>query len=468
LVTALSTKEPDLAYRLSTYITNATFDDLDAAVVETTKLSLIDSIGVTLASTGLTSGIDPYVETAVARGGNPESSVIGFPHRLPAASAAWINGALLHGLDYDDLVRDAGYHPSTPTVPSAIALAERSPGVSGRDLLLAIAIGNDIGVRLASAIDDTGAWFSTPVLGSFAAAATCAKVLGLDEQKTRNAFGQAYLRAAGTLEMRWSTNSNIASFNGALPNENGVLSAMLAAAGADGMDGVFEGRGGLFPVYYNNQYQRDVLLKDLGSYFRGVEASFKVWPACGGSHPAINAALDLFSSSGIRADDVAELTVATTLGTFGLCTPIEVRRAPKTSMDAKFSIPYSIAVAAVTGDVALKDFLPENLEREDVLAFAQKITAVDDPSLAIRKAALPARIVVKTTDGRTFENRCDQPRGTWPYSRLSVDEVISKFKVNASYARTPVSEANAQAFVDAVMKLDDLADTSQLLKDLQA
>jgi 2-methylcitrate dehydratase PrpD len=458
----------DLSYAISAYVANAKYSDLGADVIETTKLSIIDTVGVTLASSGLTPGVDAYVDTAVARGGNAESTVIGFGHQLPAATAAWVNGALVHGLDYDDLVRDVGYHPSTPTVPSALALAESKAGISGRDLLLAIAIGNDLGVRIAAAPAEPKGWFGTPVFGSFAAAATCAKLLGLDEQGVHNALGQAFVRCAGTLEMRWSLNSNIASFNGALPNENGVLSAQLAAAGADGIANMFEGKGGLFPVYFGNDYDRSVVLDRLGEYFRGVEASFKVWPACGGSHCAIDATLTLFAENDLRAEDVEQLTVATTLGTFALCTPLETRRAPKTSMDAKFSIPYSIAVAATTGNVTLDDFLPQNLERPEILAFAQKIDAVDDPSLAIRKAALPARITVKTTSGETYENRCDQPKGVWPYSRLDADEVVEKFLVNASYARNPVPESSARAFVDSIMKLDELSDTTTIMKDLRS
>jgi 2-methylcitrate dehydratase PrpD len=456
----------DLAYDLSAYVAGAKFADLGEDTVQTTKLSIIDTIGVTLASTGLTPGVDAYVNVAAARGGPAESTAIGFPHRLAAPTAAWLNGALVHGLDYDDLVRDCGYHPSTPTVPTALALAERSPGISGKDFLLAVAIGNDLGTRIAASVPDPQGWFGTPVFGSFAAAATASKLLGLDENAVHKAFGLAFVRSAGTLEMRWSANSGIASFNGAAPNENGVMAGLLAAAGADGIENVFEGRGGFFSVYFDNKYEREVILDRLGSYFRGSEVSFKVWPACGGSHCAIDATLNLFADNQIDPGSVTELTVATTLGTFALCQPIEVRRRPQTSMDAKFSIPYAVSVAAVRGDVTLDDFLPQNLGREDVLAFAQKVNAVDDPSLAIRKAALPARISVTTSDGKTYEHRTDQPKGVWPYSRLTADEVVAKFIVNASYARNPVSEAAGKSFVDSILGLEDLDDTSTLLEVL--
>jgi 2-methylcitrate dehydratase PrpD len=475
----------DLAFTIADHLAGTTFADLDADTVTATKLSILDTVGVTLASSGLTPGVEDYVEVAREFGGTGESPVFGFGDvRLPAPLAAWANGALVHGLDFDDLVRDVGYHPSTPTVPTAFALASRGgqagpggrggqagPGgrggpLPGRDLLTAIALGNDLGTRLAATVPSHGAWFGTPVFGGFASAATAAKLLGLDADATRAALGIAFAQAAGTLEMRWSPNSNIASFNGSWPNKAGVMAALLARRGAQGIENAFEGRGGLFATYFPGDYDREQVTADLGRRFRGAEVSFKVWPACGGSHCAIDATLQLFGESGLRADEVDSLTIATTLGTFALTQPIETRRAPATAMDAKFSIPYAIAVAAVRGDVTLDDFRPERLADPAVLAFAQRIDAVDDPSLAIRKAALPARIEVTTTGGQRLEKRVDQPRGVWPHSRLSPEEVVRKFRDCASYARVPVRPEALDAFVDAVLDLENVADASTLALEL--
>ena len=458
----------DLAFTIADHLVGTTFADLDEDTVAATKLSILDTVGVTLASSGLTPGVEDYVAVAQEFGGTPESPVLGFGDvRLPAPLAAWANGALVHGLDFDDLVRDVGYHPSTPTVPTALALANHVGGLSGRDLITAVALGNDLGTRLAATVPSHGAWFGTPVFGGFASAATAAKVLGLDSDATRAALGIAFAQAAGTLEMRWSPNSNIASFNGSWPNKAGVMAALLARRGAQGIENTFEGRGGLFATYFGGTYDREQVTADLGRRFRGAEVSFKVWPACGGSHCAIDATLQLFAENELRAQDVDSLVIATTLGTFALTQPIEARRAPTTAMDAKFSIPYSIAVAAVRGDVTLDDFLPERLADPAVLDFAQRIEAVDDPSLAIRKAALPARIEVTTTDGRHLTHRVDQPRGVWPYSRLSPEEVERKFRDCASYARVPIKPEALDAFIGAVLDLENVTDVSTLTTELQ-
>jgi len=464
---ARSDADRDLAFTIADHLVATTFADLDEDTVTATKLSLLDTVGVTLASSGLTPGVEDYVAVAQEFGGTPQSPVLGFGDvRLPAPLAAWANGALLHGLDFDDLVRDVGYHPSTPTVPTALALSGQAPDLTGRDLITAIALGNDLGTRLAATVPSHGAWFGTPVFGGFASAATAAKLLGLDADATRAALGIAFAQAAGTLEMRWSPNSNIASFNGSWPNKAGVMAALLARRGAQGIENTFEGRGGLFATYFGGEYDREQVTGDLGRRFRGAEVSFKVWPACGGSHCAIDATLQLFDENQLRASEVDSLVIATTLGTFALTQPIEARRAPTTAMDAKFSIPYAIAVAAVRGDVTLADFLPEKLADPEVLAFAQRIDAVDDPSLAIRKAALPARIEVTTSDGRQLVKRVDQPRGVWPHSRLSAEEVVRKFRTCASYARVPISPKALDAFIDAVLDLENLTDLSPLTTEL--
>jgi len=459
---------PDLSLPIAEHVGRTEFATLDTDTVEATKLSILDTVGVTLASSGLTPGAEDYVGVAEEFGGRPEATVLGFGGlKLPVALAAWANGSLLHGLDFDDLVRDVGYHPSTPTVPTAFAIAEGTGGVSGRDLITAVALGNDLGTRLAGSVPSHGSWFGTPIFGGFASAVTASKLWGLDTTATRAALGIAFAQAAGTLEMRWSPDSNIASFNGGWPNKAGVMATMLARRGATGIANAFEGKGGLYATYFKGEYDREAVLDGLGSHFRGSEVSYKVWPACGGSHCAIDATLQLFAQNDVRPSDVERLTIATTLGTFALTQPIEARRAPTTAMDAKFSIPYAIAVAAVRGDVTLADFLPEKLADPEVLAFAQRIDAVDDPSLAIRKAALPARIEVATTDGRAFTTRVDEPKGVWPHSRLSADEVVRKFRNCASYSRTKIDPTALDSFIEAVLSLETLTDVAPLLGDLQ-
>jgi 2-methylcitrate dehydratase PrpD len=446
-----------VSHDLAEHLAKCSFDDLDQETVEITKLSILDTIGVTIAASGITPGISEFVDLAMEWGGAPQATILATGEKVPAPIAAWVNGAMAHCLDFDDLVQEVGYHPSTPTVVSGFATAELN-GVRGRDLLLGVALGNDLGVRLANSIGPWQGWFTTPLFGHFAAAATAGKVLGLDSEAIRAAFGIVYCQTAGTVEMRWSTNSNIASYYAAWNNKAGVVSALLAARGIRGIEHVLEGKAGLYQNYFRGEYKRDALTDGLGERFRGKEVGFKPWPSCGGSHPAIDATLTLFAEHGLRPDDVEHLTVATTGPTYALCEPLEVRQAPPTPMDAKFSIPYNIALAAVSGNVALADFTEKRLHDADVLDFARKISTVNDPSLAIRPAALPSRIEVTTTDGRQLEQRCDYPRGTWPHHPLAADEIVDKFRDCVSYAAKPLDRDATERIVDLVMDLEHVDD----------
>jgi 2-methylcitrate dehydratase PrpD len=452
----------DLVTTIAEHLARARYEDLDDTAVEVTKLSLLDTIGVTLAASGIASGVEHFAELAVEMSGKPESTILGFGTRVSAPIAAWANGAMAHCLDYDDLQREVGYHPSTPTVPTTLALAERSPSVSGRDVLLAVALGNDLGVRLACSIGEWQGWFTTPLFGHFASAASAAKVLGLDATRTQNALGLVFTQAAGTIQMRWSTDSDIASHYPAWPNKAGVLSALLAQRGIGGIADTFEGKAGLYETYFGGEFKRGALTEALGTRFRGVEVSFKPWPTCGGSHCPIDATLDVMAENNLRPEDVAGLHVATSGQSFALCEPLEVRQAPPTPMDAKFAIPYIVAVAAVRGNVELSDFTEAALRDEAVLSLARRISVENDPSLRIRPAASPSRITVTTHDGRTFTKRSDQPRGTYQFSPLSPETIVQKFRDCAAMARHPLPPEHVERVVDTVLGLDERADLADL------
>jgi 2-methylcitrate dehydratase PrpD len=170
----------------------------------------------------------------------------------------------------------------------------------------------------------------------------------------------------------------------------------------------------------------------------------------------------LFATHGIGPDDVEHVVVATTGQSYSHCEPLDVRQAPTTPMDAKYSTPYNIAIAAVRGNITLADFSLKRLDDPEVLAFAKKITAVNDPSLGIRPAALPARVEITTYDGRSFSERCDYPRGTWPQRPLAADEIIAKFRDCVTYAAKPMQPDAVDRLVELVLDLENVDDVRSL------
>lgn len=453
----------DVARTIARHV--ATFDaaTLAADVLEITKLSILDTIGVTLAASGLAQSASAVRRLVVETGGREEASLWGgTPFSAPAQLAAFANGALAHCLDYDDLDHEIALHLSTSTVPTALALGEAAGGARGRDVVAAVAIGNDFAARLGYAIVWKSDWFTTPLFGFFTSAAVASRMLGLDEERTFAAIGIAFAQAGGTLEMRYSTGSDIAGIYAAWPNQAGIVSARLAANGIGGIEHAFEGSRGLFPLFFG-EHDRSVLTDELGVRFRGTEVSFKPWPSCGLTHNPIDGVLELMREHGLHAGDLEELVYTTgNPNAWGLCEPLEARRRPKSAMDARFSIPYTMAVAAVRGNVTLDAFTPEGLADGDVLAMAERVTPRLDSS-RLQPTPIPAiDVSIRTRDGRELARTVEFSYGRAPQRPMEVADIVAKFRNCAKFAAVPLPPERVGRIIDLVLDLDRLDDTAEL------
>ncbi|HEY8547428.1 MAG TPA: MmgE/PrpD family protein [Acidimicrobiales bacterium] len=474
------TNQPDVGLDWARHAIAFDAARLPEPVAHITKLSILDTLGVMLAATAFSESIlRPVVGFVQDSAGRPQSSVAVFGPKVPTAMAAFANGAMAHCLDYDDLTHDIALHPSSSTVPIALAMAERvssaagEPGgtgeplasgpVPGRELLAAVAIGNDLSTRLGDSIVWKSDWFTTPLFGFFSATLTAARIAGLDVDRAFNAVGIAFCQAAGTLEMRRSTGSDIAGIYGAWPNHGAAVAVELAARGVPGIARAFEGETGLYQVYFGGEYDRSQLVDGLGEDFRGDRVSFKPWPACGITHNPIQAVIDLVVDHDLSPDDLAEIRVLTgNENCWALCEPLDVRRRPPTAMDARYSIPYTVAAAAVTRDVRLGDFTADALRRPDVAAVADRVVPVFDPELRRSEPIPPATVQIDTTDGRTLRTTVEVSYGRAPDRPMTEADVVAKFRDCASFAAVPFPDARVDEIVDAVLGLEDLPDAGVL------
>jgi 2-methylcitrate dehydratase PrpD len=452
----------DVGLEFGEHVAGTTFEDLPEDTRAITKLSILDTVGVMLAASGLIPDAATLHEFAVDLGGKPESTVLGFGTKLPAPAAAFVNGGMAHCLDYDDF-HLAGVHPSTPTVPCGIAMGERVAGTSGKALLTAIALGNDFSTRLSASVADsweTG-WYTTPLFGYFSAATVAAKLLRLDAQQTSNALGIAFMQAGGTLQGRHGGGSDIASISAGWPNRAGVVAALLAQKGIGGVGGLFEGKAGFFPVYFAGKYDRGVLTEDLGKVFRGTEVTFKAWPACALTHGAIEATTQLVAEHGVRPEEIAAITVRYGREAFSaLGEPLHLRQKPPTAMDAKFSFPFTVAIAAVNGRLGLSDFTAPALVDEAVLAVAAKTTSEFDPGIGTVRGS--AEVEIQRLDGSTCTARIERPYGQDPERPMTEVGVIDKFRECASFAVTPLPARSIDRIVELITNLEAVGDVREI------
>jgi len=455
----------DLSHDFAAFVVNTRFEDLSTEAVEGAKKSILDTVGVVLAATGVEPAVRGVNALVTEAGGTPESSLMGFGGRAPALWAAFHNGAMAHCLDFDDHAPE-GHHPSSSIVPAVFALAERRGGVSGKNLIAAVAAGQDMFLRMRRNVPSRLDWHITTVLGVFSAAASAAHVLGLSTEQTISALGIAGMQSCGTLELAYGVGSDLRGMYAGFSTKGAVLGALMAEKNIRGVQSMFEGKAGLFNVYFSGEYDRTNMIKDLGRHYHGGEILYKPWPSCGASHGFIHATLELMKEQGLTAGDIKEIRV--NVGDFQkqLCEPIESRRRPATPADAKFSIPYCIAVAATKGAVKLTDFFGDALKDPAVWATAEKITAVVDESFNWKSKLPKGRLDVVTQDGRTFSRVGENVPGDIECP-MSWEYLNKKFSESASLAAVTPSAEGLKKAIELVRNLDSVDDATQVLRVLE-
>lgn len=452
---------------LGEYAARTCYDDLPNAAVTAAKNSLLDAIGVTLAASGIGEGCGAFVDLARETGGRQESTIIGYRCRVPVADAAFANGAMAHAVDFEDAHDLALVHPNAATVPAALAVAEAAGSVGGKELITALTVGCDLVCRLGLSLEADPAldgWYFPPMLGAFGAAAAAGKLLGLDPRQMVDAFSLTLCQTTCSAELKYSPDSMVRAVRDGFAARAGVVSAQLAAKGVRGFDRPFEGKAGLFALYARNRFNPDLLTADLGRRFEGVNVGFKPWPSCRGTHPHIEAALRIAAKPGFRPDAVTQIFATVNNVNLMLCEPAAQKRRPATAIDAKFSLPFTVATALRHGEVTLDSFTAEALCDEGVLSLAGKLSHQVDPDLGLRQA-VQGKLEVHCADGTVYCEAVDQVYGS-SERPLSPDDLMAKFIECAAHAATPVPATALDRFVVDVMAIEGINDIGRCIRSL--
>ncbi|BDB27822.1 MmgE/PrpD family protein [Cupriavidus sp. P-10] len=453
----------DLCDVFASHVASTHYEGLPAEAADTAKKSLLDTLGVILAASGLEPSVRSVVALARESGGKPESLLLGFGGRLPAASAALVNGALAHCLDFDDRTTWGG-HAGSSLIPAVLALAERKGGISGKRLISAIAVGQDIFVRLRCNVLQDHEWNVSTVMGVFAAAAGAAQVLGLSAAQTAHALGIASMQSSGTMQLIYG-GSHLRGMYAGFSAKAAVIAALLADKGLTGIDDAFEGRGGILPTYFRQDYDREGMLAELGEDYLGADMLYKPWPVVGLAHTYIHATTELMQRHRLVADDIEQIQVFVAQRQKQMCVPVERRRAPETAVDAKFSLPFCIALAAMHGEIRLSDFTAEALRAGDVRAMAARVVAVDDESAERKAKVAVGRVQIVTRDGHTFSQLGHKVPGS-PEAPMGWDSLAAKFRDCANAAAVPLTESKVDRALDLISRLEGLGDVAELSEAL--
>lgn len=421
---------PDAIFALADYCLKTRYEDLPPEVAAATRVQILDTVAVALPALGA-DGIRQLHAWSTDSGGKAESLVLGTSQRLPAEKAARLNAAMAAALEYDDTYEPSLMHASCVTVPVALAVADLMGGVSGKELIAAVAVGTDIACRLSRAGSPGVSpfivgWDPTPMYGFLAAAMVAGRLMRLDRDRMVAAVGLAYHQLAGNAQA--SVDGTHAKRLGAgFAAAGGILSARLARQGVIGSQHALDGVKGLFRQYHGGKVDREVLLGGLGSRFAGTDIAPKPYPSCRGGHVAIDGALDLVARHGIRPADVEAVRIYSPPAEIMLLgAPIEKKRKPATVVEAQFSNPWMVAAAIQDRAVGLRHFSEAALRRGDLRALAARMTTVEDKTL-VRPDGGPGfvRLEILTRAGKTHLTTVRYAKGD-PKNPMTPEEYRAK------------------------------------------
>lgn len=444
--------------RLARFVATTGQNDLTPSALTWARHALLDWSGVTLAARD-----EPVVQLLIADlldDGNQAVStatLIGHNRRARLYDAVLINGTAGHALDYDDVVRTLGGHPSVPTLPVALALGE-TLGASGRDVLAAIVVGFEVECALGAMTGTShyeAGFHNTATIGTFGAAATAAHLLRLDEDATARALGLAASMASG-LKCNFGTMTK--PFHAGQAAQAGLRATRLAARGFTANPEAIETAQGFatsqVPSFDPTAWASPV---DQGGPFAIEATLFKYHAACYGTHGVLEAIGKLRAAHGVGLSDLGSLSLIVHERAAGNCD----QRAPDSGLALKFSLRH-LAVAALDGcdTGALETYSKETALDPRYVAARDAV----DVTFAADRDRMTSEVVLTTRDGRVL--RADADVGT-PASDLDAqwDKLVQKF---AALAAPVLGEPRAAHAIKTIGAFGAATETDDLLSALGA
>jgi 2-methylcitrate dehydratase PrpD len=424
------------------------YDAIPEDAREVARHCLLDFLGTTLAG-AREPLVDILVEQIVRVEGATEAALIGRGERATRLTAALVNGAAGHALDFDDTHTTMSGHPSVPVLPALLALGE-TEHADGRSLLAALVAGVELECRLGALLGFghyAAGFHATGTVGTFGAAAACAHLLGLDEQGWLNALGLAGTQAAG-LKSGFGTMAK--PLHAGRAAATGLLSALLARGGFTAQAAIIEVAQGFAATHAGAEPCIGTLERYAGRFLIR-DTLFKYHAACYLTHAAIDAAARVRDQQRFAPEDITSVEVHVAPALLGVC---NIER-PATGLEGKFSLRATTALALLGEDTS------DPATYSDSKMAAPRLTALRDLVHVVptnELAPTQARVVVERKQQRV-ETAADTGVPAADLSRQRL-QLRSKFLGLA----TPVLGASQAArLADAALSAQEIGSVEEIV-----
>jgi 2-methylcitrate dehydratase PrpD len=417
---------PHATRDLAHFAAKTRYADIPATVIARVKLSILDGLGVCLHGATL-----PWTQkvrdVVLADGGNPLASVWNSGAKVGLTGAVLVNSTAGHAFEMDDIHKESILHPNSLSVPTALALAEADPTLTGEDIVAAITLGAEIGTRTGNAATMAlflNGFHPQGTSGAFVAAVTAGHLLKLTPGQMQHAIGIAGSLGAGLMAAQ--EGAMVKRLHAGRAAQAGMTAALLAKKDFTGISDVVEAGYGGFLSAIARTPNPARLLDGLGTDWEAAKVGFKMYP----NVTSIHAALDAMREIRIAPRDIQSIEIGVGHMTF-VHTAWDYRPAGVTA--AQMNMFYGIAVMALHGDVAARDYTEDRIADPETLAFIPRIRVFVDKELEAMGPAFrhAARVSVRAADGRILEREVLNRRGS-PENPVTGEDVERKFVGNLS------------------------------------
>lgn len=437
-----------IAARIADWAADVRWEDVPAEVRARAVLHVLDSVGVALASTR-----DPFAGVAAAAVcEDGPGTVIGMPQRLARRDAAFLNGILIHGLDFDDTHPPSVVHVSSSALPTALAVAEERQ-LSGRELLLGYLVAVEIAARVGMGARNgfhAKGFHPTGLVGAFGCSVAAARLSGLDGAGIARAQGVVGSFASGSMQFL-DSGAWTKRLHPGWAASAGLMAARLAAAGWQAPIEVYEGRYGLYPSHTPNGHstEPEIAVRGLGDAWEILAVAIKPFPACHYSHAFIDAALSLVRKHGLDAAQIEDILCLVPEEIVPVvCEPAPAKLTPRSDYDAKFSLPFIVAASIVNRRFTLAELEPAARADPRILELTPRVRYRHDPASTF-PTHFCGEVVIRTRDGRELRHRESVNRGA-AERPLPPQDIEDKFFENAGRV---LDRPQAERVHEAVMTL---------------
>ncbi|OZJ05663.1 hypothetical protein BZG36_01428 [Bifiguratus adelaidae] len=463
-----NTTSGSVTVQLAEWVANLQWDSVPERVRERVRYLILDGLACALVASHL-----PWSEQAVHAVLEMESPgacpIVGWPGvNIGPLPAALLNSTFIQGFELDDYHSVAPLHSNSIILPALMSLVEHTKGkrnhnISGKDFMLATLAGYEIGPRVGLALHGgeilSRGWHSGPVFGPAASAGASSKLLKLNAIQIEDALGIACTQACGLMSAQFE--SSVKRMQHGFAARNGLFAALMAESGYKGIRKVFErDYGGFLKVYTLGAAPPEVqeVVKGLSEVWQTLNINVKPYACMAGIHATVDCIKEMQASGSISLDDIQGVKIemgeaAYKHGGWKAEEPINV-------IGAQMNASYIAAAQLIDGDIGMRTFSTEKLNRQTIWDLVRKIQVVHQEEfdrLPDPRDRLCTRVTTDCGNGNAKQSTVVRPTGV--KAPLTNEDIVTKFE---TLTFGLISREQQAAVINLIAHLEDCEDVSKL------